>query len=335
MPKFKDQFAKKNDVKNVASLNNSPLFKDSLPAWKQRQMEQQANQAAKHPGKEKDDKYQPPAPKPPTAQNPAATTFSQAYQNWGQQMLNQYYQIKKDDKSLDDIALRHNVPLDYVSQLNKTKTLPPVGSYIQLVSQGVPPSVASSITGGYRPPTTNQTNKNDDFYGRHSTAINAAAQINQQLSAGQLPTQIPVGALPFIRNKNGQALTTQTAQQLGYVLNSNGMLVQAGSPQANRGSGSGIQPPSADFMQTQAYATGTGAGVPFLKQLRYDPETKKYHSIEWFLKKGKLDIKTGRAKKGKLRRGGGNPRPAAPPTPPPATTFEGPQTILDIHLGSG
>ena len=61
----------------------------------------------------------------------------------------QFYQVKDTDKGMDDIAQRYGLPLDQVVDLNRSKTLPPKGSYIQLINQGVPPSVAQSIAGDH------------------------------------------------------------------------------------------------------------------------------------------------------------------------------------------
>jgi hypothetical protein len=247
---------------------------------------------------------------------------------------------------MDDIALRHGVSLNQLVNLNSTKTLPPKGSYLQitpsmssLINQGIPASAAAQIVNS-RPKTNTGGGRGDDFYGRHSNEIKTASQVMQQLASGQMPNTIPLGALPFIKNKNGQPLTTQTAIQMGYVLNSNGVLVNRNSPAAaTAGAGGGIQPPSADFMATQAYRINyVDNQIPFLNQLRYDPQTKKYKPIKWFLKTGKLDIRTGRAKKGNIHKHRGSGRsytPAPVTTVPTITTTEGPQTILDLHLGSG
>lgn len=260
-----------------------------------------------------------------------------------------YYQIKSNDKSLDDIALRHGVSLNQVVNLNNTKTLPPKGSYIQimpsmssLINQGIPASTAAQIV--------NSQNKNNnggyqDYAQRHPE-ISQAAQIKNQIASGQLPTTIPLAALPYITNASGQSLTIQQAQQAGYVLK-NGQLVHSGSPAATGAPTASSNPTPHRVQDFASYSDFVQANKDFLNSKRYDPTTKKYVSVGKLIKQGKLDLKNGRfyprgnaphrpkGKGGGHHRGGGHSNPAPVTTVPVETTTEGPQTILDLHLGSG
>lgn len=186
------------------------------------------------------------------------------------QNIPQFYQVRQDDASMDDIAQRSGVPLQQLTELNRTKTLPPVGSYIQLRTPA-PGSVnaalglsgnANAFGGGSRA-VFNTANRGDPAA---QALRNQAAQITAQIMAGNDPQQIPTAVVGFIKKADGTSLTIQDLLAEGYVMNAQGVMVKAGV-------GPGGTAPSADFMATQAYQNNVN--VPFLNQLRYDPETKK------------------------------------------------------------
>lgn len=243
-----------------------------------------------------------------------------------------YHQVK-DGESMADVSNQYGVPLKDLTEINQAKTLPPKGSYIQLTAEqkglmnqfGVPPSVAAQIkgaTGAY------------PGEGRGDPAAqalrNQANVIMKQLASGQDPNQIPVNLLGFIKDPNGQTLTLQMALQAGYVMNAQGVLVKSGAP-------------SPEFAATAGYQANMNKD--FLQQTTYIGN--KRMTVGEAIRKGLLDIKTGRRfnspmkrnKKGKLvpanRGGGGTVAPAPVTNIPMAQSSETPQTVLDIHLGSG
>lgn len=252
-----------------------------------------------------------------------------------------FHQVKEGD-TMDGVASQYGVPLNQLTELNQSKTLPPKGSYIQLtprqqalMNQGVPPSVLAQIAQSPNRPFTmpGQPNRGDPAA---QNLRNQANAIMQQIASGQPPNQIPAGLLGFIKDKNGQPLTLQTALQLGYVMNAQGILVNSGGP-------GGLKGPSPEFAATAGYQANMNKD--FVNQITYI--NGKRMTVGQALQRGLLDIKTGRRfnspmkrnKQGKLvsanRGGGGAPAPAPVTNIPMAQSTETPQTILDIHLGSG
>lgn len=241
--------------------------------------------------------------------------------------LSAYYQVKRRDRNIAEVAAKNGVSPEAMIAINKTKTLPPVGSYLQL-NQGVPDVIANQIAGLGSSSTIRQEGRGDPAAQRLRSQ---AATITQQLMNGQLPASIPSAALGFIRDSSGMPLTIQDLIQEGYVMDAKGVLTLGG-----KGAGMMETPVgtgSAEFMSTKFMQYNAEKNVPFLKQLRWDPERKKYVQIGTLLKEGKLDIRTGKTKKSKKRRQqeAAVNKQAAVSTP----AGEGPQTVLDIHLGSG
>jgi hypothetical protein len=249
----------------------------------------------------------------------------------------QYYQVKKNDKDIMDVSNKTGVPAQQIVDINKTKTLPPAGSYIQLVNQGVPPSVASQIARSVSPANTSAANRGDPAA---QNLRNQANQITQQLAAGQLPDSIPSAVVGFIRDNQGKPLTLQDLVAEGYTMNAQGVMVRNAAGQVTTSVGSG----SAEFMNTGFMRNYAAKGVDFLNQKRY--YKGKYVKIGDLIRRGILDVKTGRVydspkkrnKKGKLvdkKPAKKAQAPAPAPAPAQPTNTEGPTTILDIHLGSG
>lgn len=250
-----------------------------------------------------------------------------------------FYQVNKNDKSLAEVAASTGVPIDTLADLNKTKTLPPAGSYIalspsQLISQGVPTAVANQIAkNGLASPSQSKTGGPMNLHGQSTDTVHVlTVQANQfatQIASGTMPNAIPASVVGFIRDADGTPFTLQDFYAEGYAMNAQGVLVKGSA------NGSKLPPPSAAYMATQAYKLNQN--VEFLNQKRWDPTTKKYVSIGRLLKQGKLNIKTGRSQKprnlhGKIKHGGGG---NAAPVAVGEQSREGPQTALDIHLGSG
>lgn len=253
----------------------------------------------------------------------------------------QYYQVRRDDKDLMDVANKTGTDPKQLASINNTKTLPPVGSYLQLINQGVPASVASSLaSSGTSVRTLTGTVRSTRNEGRGDPAAqslrNQASQIAQQLANGQYPSSIPSAAIGFLKDANGQQMTLNDFIADGYTMNANGVLVRnAGTVTTSVGSG------SAEFMNTEFMKRNVQNNTPFLRQLRWDPKRKRYVQIGTLIKEGKLDVKTGkfypngRNKKGKPKPAARSSAPAAAPAPVAPSNTEGPQTVLDIHLGSG
>ena len=244
-----------------------------------------------------------------------------------------FYQVKENDKNISDIAGKFGLPAQQLVDVNKSKTLPPEGSYIQLPRPGF-------AAGPQGQPNASPSNL-WPYSSQSGTQQFVANQIQKQIAAGESPNSIPASAIGFLTNANGTRLTVQQLTQLGYVANDKGMFVLAGSPSAP---GGGLQGPSAEYAATAGYQANMNKD--FLQQLRYDPKKRKLVKIGDLIRQGRLDIKTGRMydqpmkrnKQGKLVAAN---RPqqevAAPVAVPvePQITRETPQTILDIHLGSG
>lgn len=272
----------------------------------------------------------------------------------------QYYQVQKDD-TMESISWQNGVPLQQITDINKTKTPPPKGSYIQLSygGQGTPYSVPGSNQGpGYNyynpyadPAARLRTYKQGQTLGalspidpyRSSTGAYYSAQaITQTLASGQLPSAIPISLLSTLRDSNGNRTTIDDWLAEGYTIK-NGALVAPGTPGAGGtipGSNGRLPGPSAEYMQTKGYQLGYDASTGQLNMnaLRWDPSTKKYVSIAKLVKQGKLNMKTGRNQRGKRRGKNEWERNDEAPAPPPVAvepTRQGPDTILDIHLGSG
>lgn len=248
----------------------------------------------------------------------------------------QFYQVQEEDrnKNIVDIANQYGLAPDNVIKLNKSKTLPPTGSYIQLIQQGVPPEVAAQISAG--------TGAKLPGEGRGDPAAQTlrkqANEITQLLLNEQMPDTVPLGALGFIRDPQGIPLTLQDFLNEGYVMDKKGNLVRPGSPGAG-GSWEAQHAPSAEFMQTQAYQFYQN--TPFMEQKRV--YKGKLVKIKDLVRRGVLDLKTGRTydqpmkrnRKGKLVRANQS-TPAPAPAPVAVTpSREAPTTVLDIHLGSG
>ncbi len=282
---------------------------------------------------------------------PAINAFQQAghaLSTVGQQVQQSYYQITHNDKSLQQVADKNGVSLEDMIAINKTKTLPPPGSYVQLHNQAdqYGPTGYSVATGYTSNSMQHQQAVNEGRGDPSAQRLrNQASQIMTQLANGQAPDQIPSAALGFITNAKGQPLTIQMAQQMGYVMNNQGILVKngagvTGSQMIQTSIGTG----SADFMNTGFMQKNLEKNIDFVHQLRWDPQKKKYVQIGQLIKEGKLDVKTGKfyphgrnknhggPKGGYAAGGGGGSRST---TAPVATNAEGPQTVLDVHLGSG
>lgn len=213
-----------------------------------------------------------------------------------------FYQVKASDTSMADIAARHNLPLQYLTDLNKAKTLPPKGSYIQLAPQPGSLNATLGMNANANPFAGNRQVALPDREGRGDPAAqalrNQAQTIMRQLASGMPPAQIPAAALGFIKNANGEPLTIQTAMQMGYTMNAQGVLV---NPAAAGGGGGGEG-------KTVYYSKSRGWVTPEVARLLNRKRRRRQYE-------GRQDV-------------------LAPVPELPATT-EGPQTILDIHLGSG
>jgi hypothetical protein len=221
----------------------------------------------------------------------------------------QFYQVKDTDKGMDDIAQRYGLPLDQVVDLNRSKTLPPKGSYIQLINQGVPASVASQIAGGgYQPATTSTRPMGRGNESYHRLYVQAQ-QIKNQILAGQDPLQIPSAVVGLIKKADGTPLTIQDLIKEGYTMNDQGILVKSGTP---------AQPQSDNNWQTN----------PALNIVTWNRNAKNKKNT--FKTTEKWARNAMRRKMGK-----GKNKPAQPAQPAAPSTREGPQTILDLHLGSG
>lgn len=273
-----------------------------------------------------------------------------------------YHQVTENDKSLSDVAARYNLPLNQLAEVNKSKTLPPKGSYIQLPRPGF---AAQGQVPGFGEPDYFQRIRDEylnGVYGAGQTTASGrggeevhrltvqANQIIQQIASGQYPAAIPSAVVGFIRDDNGDPLTIQDLIAEGYVMNKEGVLVRGGAGAVNTLGGK-LPGPSAEYMNTKAYGLGlTAEGNLNMNALRYDPSTKKFVSIGRLIAQGKLNLKTGRFNKrgnrqyrrkrqnrgaGGGRGGGGGPSTVETNLPVQPTTTEGPQTILDLHLGSG
>lgn len=267
--------------------------------------------------------------------SPTPNIFSQGY---GQS--SNFYQVTPEDKNLSDIAAKFGIETQSLVDTNKSKTLPPEGSYIQLGTQQFP---GSNIPGlGVGGPAGGTTPKYP-WEGRGDPSAqrlrDQATQITTQLANGQLPNSIPSATVGFMRDKNGQRITIQDLIAEGYTMNGQGVLVRSGG-------GGGVQTAigtgSAEFMNTGFMQKNIANNTPFMQQLRWDSKKKKFVKIGDLVRQGRLDLKTGRSydqpmkrnKKGKLVAAD---KPAAEVVAPvePQVTRESASTVLDIHLGSG
>lgn len=322
----------------------------NTPAWKLREAAQKAkqSQAALNPPKEKDNPFAPQS----TGTNPfqmAGTPSPELTPNpQFSGIPSSFYQVKKEDKSLADVAKMNNVPLWYMSQLNNTKSLPPKGSYLQLREKGVPDVIANQVAGlgavgSFGVPKKTVRRGGDDLSGFYQQ-INTVAT---QLQSGQLPANIPISMLPQIKDANGQPTTLQDWLAEGYTVK-NGVLVKGGTGGVG-GPGGATTPtysdPRNDPRNTKAYQYYAEKDTPFTQQMRWDPTVRKFVPIGKLLKQGKLKIdkpgtwfyRHGNKQYQRKRGGGGgwrNYQSAAPAAPVQSNIMEGP-TILDIHLGSG
>lgn len=239
------------------------------------------------------------------------------YQQYKPPTMPAFAQVTEDDKSMDDFAARNNVPLEQVTTANNTKSLPPKGTYMQLVNQGVPPSIASTIAGGGitgLPGQTAKTNPNvmnRGGEGLHRLTLQANQIMQQWKTTGVDPVSIPSAVIGFIKNANGEPLTIQAALQMGYVMNENGILVKSGTPGA----------PGATSANN--WETNPALNIVTWNRNAKNPKSRFQTTEKWA-------ANAYRRKMGK----GKNQRPgtAAPVGP---TSTEGPSSVLDIHLGSG
>lgn len=223
-----------------------------------------------------------------------------------------FAQVSDEDTSMEDFAARHNVPLAQVASLNNTKSLPPKGSYLQLINQGVPPSVANQIAGGSAPGLkSNRMNEGRGDPSARRLQTQATQIMTQWQTTGQDPVSIPSAVLGFIRNANGEPLTIQMALGMGYVMNENGILVKQGTPGA-----------------PGATSGNSWENNPALHIVTWNRNAKNYKSR--FRTTERWAANAYRRKMGK----GKNQRPAAG-APVGPTSTEGPSSVLDIHLGSG
>lgn len=243
--------------------------------------------------------------------NPIVDTFNKAVGKTPFNSPPAYAQVSGEDTGMDDFAARHGADLQTVVNLNGTKTLPPKGSYLQLINQGVPPSVAASISGGglpganaNRPATMTSQGRGGEGIFRLRTQANQIMQ--QWKTTGVDPVSIPSAVLGLIKNANGEPLTIQKALEMGYVMNENGILVKQGTPGAPG-------PQSGNNWETN----------PALHVVTWNRNAKNWKS------RFKTTEKWAANAMRRKRRGGGDARPAG------QTAREGPSSILDIHLGSG
>lgn len=221
----------------------------------------------------------------------------------------QFYQVKKEDTSMADVASSLGMPLpQLVAANNGTMSLPPAGSYIQTAPTSslqtvVPPAPASSLPAGGGGANEGRGNPGIQMF------MDMGQQITQLIAAGQTPTNIPAGALHFIRNAQGQPLTPQILIASGFVFN----------PQTN------------SYQLPGATGPGTGGNNPNAGKVYYS-RARGWVTPEVARLLNKRKVRMRAVRQAKVTRGLGQPTTTATPEP---TTTATPETILDIHLGSG
>jgi hypothetical protein len=264
-----------------------------------------------------------------------------------------YTPVNRNDRSLQDISNRTGISMPQLVNANGgIRTLPPAGSYVMLQpSQAANNSTAQFYSQyGQRPPTgpnsftsgSGQANTGSGVYNNRPTGTNSFLSGSGQANTGAAqvqgyirdamndpskpdPAMVPNNAL------TGLGLTAQDMTSSGYILNkTTGVWYKKGSssdPSTNKNNNRKAIS-DAEFLQGMRYYKG------------------KYVKIGDLVRRGILDIRTGRVydkpmkrnKKGKLVPKAPSRKqeaPAAPAAPPPPDNREGPQTVLDIHLGSG
>lgn len=249
-----------------------------------------------------------------------------------------YVKVTKDDRDFSSISERTGIPMDQLVKVNNTKTLPPVGSVV--LTQPIGPNSFQGGGGGFIN-TSEQNLKYQnstaqfyaDYYKQSSqtSASNPGGRgrgagyemlpvLQKQMMQNINPSVVPAGVLGALNLTHAEMIAE------GYDLR-NGTYYLRGSAadEEARGNNTGKAVMSdAEFLSGRRYYKG------------------KYVTIGELVRRGLLDLKTGRTydtgkkrnKKGKLvnKNKGGN-RDVPQPTGP--NFRNGPETILDIHLGSG
>jgi hypothetical protein len=189
-----------------------------------------------------------------------------------------FYQVKEDDNSLDNVANNLNIPLpQLVAANNGIKSLPPKGSYIQtqpeqLVNQGMPPSVAEGLAQKGAVSTT-PTNSFVTGAGTvNLTELNATIQ--QQVASGSLPQQVSFYT-PILNPSTGQPVTDAEMQANGYAydnlskswkLGTSNNGTQPGTPAPQNGPDPYSEVKSVFFSKSRGYVTPEVAALLLKKR---------------------------------------------------------------------
>lgn len=298
---------------------------------------------------------------------PAPTPQSQA--DWNSQGVSQtpntnftpYYQIKPDD-TFNGVANNHGLDLNSLSSLNQgAKSLPPVGSYIQVQKddKALPNSPKGAYVGQgtYLPGAHTQSGQSSQIQQGSSQsytggatvypnadALNAARnKVQQQYLQGIQPATLDFST-PIINPNTGQPVSDAYMQQSGYVKDertskwilggTNTANSVTGLPQGSTQTATGYVDTKGKFVRT-VDAQGNPWDATTATRDIYGDKFIQKGAIRWERVHGKLQrVKyLGGGKKKIIKGGGGGGQQVA--ATPQAGSTDSRSTVLGLHLGSG
>jgi hypothetical protein len=165
------------------------------------------------------------------------------------------------------------------------------------------------------------------------------SSVQFMLQNGQLPPQITgAAAAQLINPQTGQPFTPKDFESEGYKWDGTryvqGAIAPAATPAGSTPVVTGIGTGSAEFMGTGFMQKNAANQTEFSRQLRWDPERKRYVQLGTLIKEGRLNVRDPRARlKGSKK---GKQKVAAPVVVPVASNApDTPTQQLKLALGSG
>jgi hypothetical protein len=257
------------------------------------------------------------------------------------------YQIGPDDISLDQVATNLNVPLQQLVDNNDgARTLPPIGSFMAVQPQntnqaGKPieafnvPSYAQSISQMQGSQMRSETM-------RYAPIVQTRMEVSSvefMFRNGQLPPQISgAAAAQMINPQTGQPFTPADFEADGYKWDGQRYVQGAIAPTAPATGSTpvvtGIGTGSAEFMGTGFMQKNAANQTEFSRQLRWDPERKRYVQLGTLIREGRLNVRDPRARL-KASKKGKQKASVAAPVAVASNAPDTPTQQLALVLGSG